>query len=56
MQVKQNLSSKVKLVRILYSQVKQLRGRNINMVKFLWDLISSDSTWEIEEEKTIIIP
>jgi len=49
-QVKENLSFEVKPIRILDSQVKQLRGRSIPMVKVLWDLISGDSTWEIEEE------
>ena len=49
-QVKENLSFEVKLIKILDSQVKQLLGRNILMVKVLWDLISRDSTWEIEEE------
>ena len=48
-QVKENLSFEVKLIRILDSQVKQLSGRSIPMVKVLWDLISGDSTWEIEE-------
>jgi len=49
-QVKENLSFEVKPIRILDSQVKQLRGRSIPMVKVLWDLIFRDSTWEIEEE------
>ncbi|XP_068486442.1 uncharacterized protein [Phaseolus vulgaris] len=49
-QVKENLTFEVKPIRILDSQVKQLRGRSIPMVKVLWDLISGDSTWEIEEE------
>jgi len=47
--VKKNLSFEVKPIRNLDSQVKQLRGRSIPMVKVLWDLISRDSTWEIEE-------
>ena len=49
-QVKENLSFEVKPIKILDSQVKQLRGRSIPMVKVLWDLISGDSTWEIEEK------
>jgi len=43
-QVKENLSFEVKPIRILDSQVKQLRGRSNPMVKVLWDLISRDST------------
>ena len=49
-QVKENLSFEVRPIRTLDSQVKQLRGRSIPMVKVLWDLISGDSTWEIKEE------
>jgi len=49
-QVKENMSFEVKSIRILDSQVKQLRERSIPMVKVLWDLIFEDSTWEIEEE------
>jgi len=49
-QVKENMSFEVKPIRILDSQVKQLRGKSIPMVKVLWDLISRDSTWKIEEE------
>jgi len=36
-QVKENLSFEVKLIRILDSQVKQLQERSIPMVKVLWD-------------------
>ena len=49
-QVKENLIFEVKPIRILDSHVKKLHGRSIPMVKVLWDLISRDSTWEIEEE------
>ncbi|XP_068504157.1 uncharacterized protein [Phaseolus vulgaris] len=49
-QVKENMSFEVKPIRILDSQVKQLRGKSTPMVKVLWDLISRDSTWKIEEE------
>ena len=36
-QVKENLSFEVKSIRILDSQVKQIRERSIPMVKVLWD-------------------
>jgi len=49
-QVKENLSFGVKPIRVLDSQVKQLRGRSIPTVKVLWDLIYGNFTWEIEEE------
>jgi len=47
-QGKENLSFEVKRIIILDSQVKQLRGRSIPMVKVLWDLISRDSTWKMK--------
>jgi len=50
MQVKENVSFEVRQIKILDSQIKQLRGRNILMVKVLLDLTSGDSTWKIEEE------
>ena len=48
-QVKENMSFEVKSIRILDSQMKQLRERSIPMVKVLWNPFSVDSTWEIEE-------
>jgi len=36
--MKENLSFVVKPIRILDSQVKQLSGRNVNMVEVLWDI------------------
>ena len=47
--MKENLSFEVKSIRILDSQVKQLRERSFPMVKVLWYPFSVDSTWEIEE-------
>ena len=49
-QVKENLSFDVRPIKIIDSQKKQLRGKDILMVKVLWDLTSGDSTWEIEED------
>ena len=43
-QVKENLSFEVKPIRILDSQVKQLHGRSIPMVKVFWVLIFGYST------------
>jgi len=54
--VKENLSFEVRPIKILDSHMKQLYGRNILMDKFLWDLIPSDSTWEIEEESQASYP
>jgi len=49
-QVKENLSFEVRPIKILDSQMKQLRGKDILMVKVMCDLTSGDSTWEIEED------
>jgi len=49
-QVKENLSFEVRPIKILDSQRKQLRGKDIPMVKVLWNLTSGDSTWEIEDD------
>jgi len=43
-QVKDNMSFEVKPVNIVDYQVKQLHGRNINMLKDFWNLKSSYST------------
>jgi len=49
-QVNENLSFDVRPIKIIDSQKKQLRGKDILMVKVLWDLTSGDSTWEIKED------
>ncbi|XP_027915651.1 uncharacterized protein LOC114175093 [Vigna unguiculata] len=48
-QVRENLTLGVGLVRILDSQVKQLRGKEIQTVKVLWDEATQEMTWEIED-------
>jgi len=49
-QVKKNLSFKPRPIKILDSQMKQLCGKDIPMVKVPWDLTSGDSTWKVEED------
>jgi len=55
-QVKMNLSFEVRSIKILDSQMKQLRGKDILMVKVLWDLTFGDSTWEIEKDIQVAYP
>jgi len=48
-QVRENLTLGVGPVRILDSQVKQLRGKEIRTVKVLWDEAIQEMTWEMED-------
>ena len=48
-QVHEDLTMGVGLVRILDSQVKQLRGKEIRTVKVLWDEATQEMTWEMED-------
>ena len=48
-QVRENLTLGVGSVRILDSQVKQLRGKEIRTMKVLWDEATQKMTWEMEE-------
>ena len=48
-QVHEDLTMGVGPVRILDSQVKQLRGKEIRIVKVLWDEATQEMTWEMED-------
>jgi len=48
-QVREDLIMRVGPVRILDSQVKQLRGKEIRTVKVLWDEATQEMTWEMED-------
>jgi len=48
-QVHENLTLGVGPVRILDSQVKRLRGKEIRTVKVLWDEETQEMTWEMED-------
>jgi len=48
-QVREDLKVGVRPVRILDSQVKQLRGKEIQTVKVLWDEVTQEMTWEMED-------
>ena len=48
-QVRENLTLGVGPVRILDSQVKQLRGKEIQTMKVLGDEATQEMTWEMEE-------
>jgi len=46
--VREDLTFRVGPVRILDSQVKQLKGKEIRNVKILWDEATQQMTWEME--------
>ena len=48
-QVREDLTIGVGPVRILNSQVKQLKGKEIRTVKVLWDEATQEMTWEMED-------
>ena len=48
-QVREDLTMGVGPVRILDSQVKQLKGKEIRTVKVLWDEATQEMTWEMED-------
>jgi len=48
-QVRENLTLGVGPVRILDSQVKQLRGKEIRTMKVLRDEATQEMTWEMED-------
>ena len=48
-QVREDLTMGVGLLRILDCQVKQLRGKEIRTVKVLWDEAIQEMTWEMKD-------
>jgi len=55
-QVREDLTVRAGPVRILDSQVKQLRGKEIRTVKVLWDEATQEMTWEMEDVMTQSYP
>ena len=48
-QVREDLTVPVGPVRILDTQVKQLRGKELKTMKVLWDETTQEMTWEMED-------
>ncbi|XP_027922551.1 uncharacterized protein LOC114180431 [Vigna unguiculata] len=48
-QFRDDLTLDVRPVRIMDSQVKKLRGKEIQTLKVLWDEATQEATWEMEE-------
>jgi hypothetical protein len=54
--LKENLSYETSPVRIEDRRIKQLRGKQIFLVKVLWDQVTGDSTWELEDNMRLQYP
>ena len=54
--MREDLTIPVGLVRILNSQVKHLRGKEIKTVKVLWDEATQEMTWEMEDRMRLSYP
>ena len=48
-QVREDLTMPVRPVRILDTQVKRLRGKELKTMKVLWDEATQEMTWEMED-------
>ena len=55
-QLKNNLTFDAMLIQILDKKVKELRGRQIPLVKVIWNETTGDTTWELEEKIRGIYP
>jgi len=55
-QLKNNLTFDAIPVQIMDKKVKELRGRQIPLVKVTWNEANGDITWELEEKVTNIYP
>jgi len=49
-QIREDLTINTGPVRILDSQVKKLRGKEIKTMKVIWDKITQEMTWEMEDQ------
>nr|KYP44445.1 hypothetical protein KK1_034080 [Cajanus cajan] len=49
-QLKDNLTYDAMPVQIADRRIKQLRGKQISLVKVIWNEDTRDATWELEEK------
>ena len=55
-QLKNNLTFDTIPIQIMDKKVKELRGRQIPLVKVMWNEANGDITWELEEKITNLYP
>nr|KYP60528.1 hypothetical protein KK1_022934 [Cajanus cajan]KYP71172.1 hypothetical protein KK1_010417 [Cajanus cajan] len=49
-QLKDNLTFETMPVQITDRRIKQLRGKQISLVKVIWNDVTGDTTWELEDK------
>jgi hypothetical protein len=54
--LRENLSYETSPIRIEDRRIKQLRGKQISLVKVVWDQATGDSTWELEDHMKLQYP
>ena len=55
-QLKEDLSFEVPPMKIEDRKIKQLRGRQIPIVKVIWNQTTEDATWELEDKMRDLYP
>ncbi|XP_004513387.1 uncharacterized protein [Cicer arietinum] len=55
-QLKENLTFEVPPISIADRTTKHLRGREIPLVKVIWNKMTGDATWELEENMRELYP
>ena len=55
-QLKNNLTFDAMPIQIMSKKVKELRGRQIPLVRVIWNQANGDTTWELEEKIRGIYP
>ncbi|XP_027337086.1 uncharacterized protein LOC113850734 [Abrus precatorius] len=53
-ELRDNLSVEVPAAHIEDTRVKELRGQSIQLVKVVWDPVTGDATWELEERMRVV--
>nr|KYP31574.1 hypothetical protein KK1_048023 [Cajanus cajan] len=48
-QVKENLTFEKWTISVVDKKVKQLRDKSINLVKVIWDEVTNEATWKLED-------
>nr|KYP38444.1 hypothetical protein KK1_040302 [Cajanus cajan] len=49
-QSKDNLKFEIMPIQIVDKRIKQLRGKQISLLKVIWNEDTGDATWELEEK------
>ena len=55
-QVRENLTYETSPIRVADFKIKELRGKSIRLVKIMWDAVTGDATWELEDKMRELYP